>query len=150
MDVKENVTETTILNKNKEAIPLHGIMQNSDEMEPSPMSTSDTVYLFAAQDEDTPRRSNIFLTSFNCINSILGSGIIAMPYAIYRAGPIFGLILMALMALLTDYSLVILVKAGGIIGVNTYQVRIREHRRLDEGVAHLPMPIGCDRHWQFN
>ena len=60
-------------------------------------------------------------TGFNYVNSIIGSGVIGIPYALHRAGFFTGLLLLVLITILTDYSLVILVKAGNIAGVSTYQ-----------------------------
>jgi len=60
-------------------------------------------------------------TGFNYVNSIIGSGVIGIPYALHRAGFVLGLFLLIIIAILTDYSLVILVKSGNIAGVSTYQ-----------------------------
>lgn len=46
---------------------------------------------------------------FNYINSIVGSGIIGIPYALHRAGFGLGLLLLALVAVITDYSLILMV-----------------------------------------
>lgn len=62
--------------------------------------------------------SNIGL---NYINSILGSGIVGIPYALHKAGFGFGLFLLIALAIVTDYSLSLLVKAATIAGVSTYQ-----------------------------
>jgi len=45
-----------------------------------------------------------------------------IPYALSRSGFWFGLILLVGIAALTDYSLCILIKAGNLAGVSTYQV----------------------------
>ncbi|CAG2175525.1 unnamed protein product [Oppiella nova] len=66
--------------------------------------------------------SNLHQTGFNYVNSIIGSGVIGIPYALRTGGFGFGVILIMIIALLTDYSLCILVKAGNMVGVNTYQV----------------------------
>lgn len=60
-------------------------------------------------------------TGFNYVNSIIGSGVIGIPYALHRAGFFTGLMLLIVISILTDYSLIILVKAGNIAGVSTYQ-----------------------------
>lgn len=65
--------------------------------------------------------SGLSETGFNYVNSIIGSGVIGIPYALHRAGFFTGIILLVLISVLTDYSLVILVKAGNIAGVSTYQ-----------------------------
>ncbi|XP_023239840.1 putative sodium-coupled neutral amino acid transporter 11 [Centruroides sculpturatus] len=65
--------------------------------------------------------SNLHQTGFNYINSIIGSGIVGIPYAINQAGFVLGLLLLPIIAIATDYSLCILVKGGNIVGVSTYQ-----------------------------
>lgn len=45
-----------------------------------------------------------------------------MPYAIHQAGLFAGLALMTLVAGITDYSLIIMVRAGHLAGSFTYQV----------------------------
>ncbi|XP_035705613.1 putative sodium-coupled neutral amino acid transporter 11 isoform X2 [Folsomia candida] len=72
-------------------------------------------------DEETERKSSIAHASYNYINSILGSGVIGMPYALHQAGLFAGLGLMALVAVITDYSLLIMVRAGHLAGSFTYQ-----------------------------
>lgn len=47
---------------------------------------------------------------FNYINSIVGSGIIGIPYALHRAGFGLGLLILALVAVITDYSLILMVR----------------------------------------
>ncbi|XP_013781176.1 putative sodium-coupled neutral amino acid transporter 11 [Limulus polyphemus] len=65
--------------------------------------------------------SNLQQTGFNYINSIIGSGIIGIAYALRQAGFGLGIILLLFIALITDYSLCILVKSGNIVGATTYQ-----------------------------
>lgn len=57
----------------------------------------------------------------NYINSILGSGIVGIPYALHKAGFGFGLFLLVSLAMVTDYSLSLLVKSANLAGVNSYQ-----------------------------
>ncbi len=65
-------------------------------------------------------KSSLAHASFNYINSIIGSGIIAMPYALHQAGLFGGMFLMVLVAVITDYSLVIMVKGGQLSGSYSY------------------------------
>lgn len=57
----------------------------------------------------------------NYINSILGSGIVGIPYALHKAGFGFGLFLLISLAIVTDYSLSLLMKAASLAGVTSYQ-----------------------------
>lgn len=57
----------------------------------------------------------------NYINSILGSGIVGIPYALHKAVFGFGLFLLISLAVVTDYSLSLLVKSANLAGVTSYQ-----------------------------
>ncbi|XP_066153968.1 putative sodium-coupled neutral amino acid transporter 11 isoform X1 [Euwallacea fornicatus] len=72
-------------------------------------------------DEDKENKSSLHYASFNFINSIIGSGVIGIPYALHEAGFGFGLLLLAFVAYVTDYSLILMVKAGHISGRFSYQ-----------------------------
>ncbi|XP_039956254.1 putative sodium-coupled neutral amino acid transporter 11 isoform X2 [Bactrocera tryoni] len=64
--------------------------------------------------------SSLPQASFNYINSIVGSGVIGIPYALHRAGFVLGLILLILIAYITDYSLILMVRCGHICGRFSY------------------------------
>ncbi|KAJ2804822.1 hypothetical protein H4R20_002354 [Coemansia guatemalensis] len=49
---------------------------------------------------------------FNVLNTIIGSGIVALPYAIYNAGFVFGMVMLGAVALLSQFSLYALVVSG--------------------------------------
>ncbi|XP_023933710.1 putative sodium-coupled neutral amino acid transporter 11 [Lingula anatina] len=86
--------------------------------------TSDTYQLIDAQDgagEDRVKRSTLPMATFNFINSIIGSGIIGMPYALKQAGVGLGIILIILVAIITDYSVMLLIHGGQISNTNSYQ-----------------------------
>ena len=72
--------------------------------------------------EDKPNEEASKLsTSFNYINSILGSGIIAMPYALKNAGIVLGLILFILVSILSNYTLRLMIRNGELSGSSSYQ-----------------------------
>ncbi|TDG51746.1 hypothetical protein AWZ03_001806 [Drosophila navojoa] len=64
--------------------------------------------------------SSLPQASFNYINSIVGSGVIGIPYALHRAGFGLGLALLILVAYITDYSLILMVRCGHICGRFSY------------------------------
>ncbi|XP_070694655.1 putative sodium-coupled neutral amino acid transporter 11 [Pempheris klunzingeri] len=66
-------------------------------------------------------RSSMTSASFNFINSIIGSGIIGLPYALSQAGLPLGLLLLIVVAFITDYSIILLIKGGNLSGTNSYQ-----------------------------
>ncbi|RZB54392.1 Aa trans and/or Trp Tyr perm domain containing protein, partial [Asbolus verrucosus] len=72
-------------------------------------------------EEEAGNKSSLPWASFNFINSIIGSGVIGIPYALHEAGFGFGVALLILVAYITDYSLVLMVRSGHISGKFSYQ-----------------------------
>ncbi|XP_040004939.1 putative sodium-coupled neutral amino acid transporter 11 [Xiphias gladius] len=70
-------------------------------------------------------RNSMMSASFNFINSIIGSGIIGLPYALNQAGLPFGLLLLIVVAFIADYSIILLIKGGNMSGTNSYQSLVR-------------------------
>ncbi|XP_042891380.1 putative sodium-coupled neutral amino acid transporter 11 [Penaeus japonicus] len=75
------------------------------------------------EDDDDPKRekSSISFTSFNYINSIVGSGVIGMPLALHEAGFGVGLLLLVLVSIITDASLCLMISVSRTVQANTYQ-----------------------------
>ncbi|XP_051565565.1 putative sodium-coupled neutral amino acid transporter 11 isoform X2 [Myxocyprinus asiaticus] len=78
----------------------------------------DRDFLFHTEKGGTSSMSS---ASFNFINSIIGSGIIGLPYSMSQAGLPLGLLLLILVAFITDYSIILLVRGGNLSGTNSYQ-----------------------------
>ncbi|XP_060945193.1 putative sodium-coupled neutral amino acid transporter 11 [Limanda limanda] len=79
-----------------------------------------TMLIHPLKDASGARRSTTSAT-FNFINSIIGSGIIGLPYALSQAGLPLGLLLLVIVALITDYSIILLIRGGNLSGTNSYQ-----------------------------
>ncbi|XP_018027274.1 putative sodium-coupled neutral amino acid transporter 11 [Hyalella azteca] len=62
-----------------------------------------------------------FSAHVNYVNAVIGSGIIAMPFALREAGLVLGVVVIVLVAVVTDISLVLLMRAGRAARTNTYQ-----------------------------
>ncbi|XP_073865458.1 putative sodium-coupled neutral amino acid transporter 11 isoform X8 [Macaca fascicularis] len=58
---------------------------------------------------------------FNVVNSIIGSGIIGLPYSMKQAGFPLGILLLFWVSYVTDFSLILLIKGGALSGTDTYQ-----------------------------
>ncbi|XP_035264115.1 putative sodium-coupled neutral amino acid transporter 11 isoform X1 [Anguilla anguilla] len=69
--------------------------------------------------------SSMPAASFNFINSIIGSGIIGLPYSMNQAGLPLGMLLMILVACITDYSIILLIKGGQLSGTRSYQALVQ-------------------------
>eukprot|EP00092_Neocalanus_flemingeri_P027919 GFUD01030312.1.p1 GENE.GFUD01030312.1~~GFUD01030312.1.p1 ORF type:complete len:446 (+),score=110.18 GFUD01030312.1:430-1767(+) len=65
--------------------------------------------------------SSLLATTANYVNSIIGSGMIGIPFALKEAGFGLGLILLVVVGILTDYSLRLMVRAGTLSGTSSYQ-----------------------------
>ncbi|KAL4221915.1 hypothetical protein ACF0H5_017967 [Mactra antiquata] len=84
-------------------------------------SVSESRHLFEDDRHGDKEQTNVPMTSFNFINSIIGSGIIGIPFAMKQAGFGLGIILLILVAMITDYSIILLIEAGKLSNTNTYQ-----------------------------
>nr|XP_020846512.1 putative sodium-coupled neutral amino acid transporter 11 isoform X4 [Phascolarctos cinereus] len=62
-----------------------------------------------------------FSAIFNVVNSIIGSGIIGLPYSMQQAGLPLGILLLLWVSYVTDFSLVLLIKGGSLSGTDSYQ-----------------------------
>ncbi|KAK9762839.1 hypothetical protein K7432_011035 [Basidiobolus ranarum] len=60
--------------------------------------------------------------AFNILNTIIGSGILGLPFAVKQAGFVTGLIVLAFVGVLTDFSMRILVKSGRQTGIHHYSM----------------------------
>ena len=67
------------------------------------------------------KKTSMAGASFNFINSIVGAGIVGMPFALRLAGFGLGIFLILAMGALTDYSVNLLVKSGRLAGKMNYQ-----------------------------
>ncbi|NXT06666.1 AVT2 protein, partial [Prunella fulvescens] len=70
--------------------------------------------------------SDLASAGFNIINSIIGSGVIGLPYSMKEAGFPLGILLLFVVALITDYSIILLIKGGNLSNTKTYQELVRK------------------------
>lgn len=82
---------------------------------------SDRESLASFLTESENATSGIWQVTFNMSNAIVGAGIIGLPYAFKLSGLWFGLCLMVLMAILTNYSLGILIQSGVALRERSYE-----------------------------
>ncbi|XP_067842882.1 putative sodium-coupled neutral amino acid transporter 11 isoform X1 [Heptranchias perlo] len=93
------------------------MQENYDEM----VDVEDKKALVFNENTAEGEKSNLSSASFNVINSIIGSGIIGLPYSMKQAGFPLGMLLLFLVAYVTDYSIILLIKGGNLSGTSTYQ-----------------------------
>ncbi|XP_061827758.1 putative sodium-coupled neutral amino acid transporter 11 [Nerophis lumbriciformis] len=70
-------------------------------------------------------RYSMIAACFNFVNSIIGSGIIGLPYALNQAGLPCGLLLLIMVAFVTDYTIILLIRGGNLSGTDSYQSLVR-------------------------
>ena len=102
--------------------------------------------------------SDIGLVSVNLSNSIIGAGIIGLPFAIQKAGYVVGVIMMLLMAWVSRLSLGWLLNAGIALRIRSYEdaafqtlgVRGSQAVLLSQFCESLLRPSRVCTAWQHN
>ncbi|KAK7909671.1 hypothetical protein WMY93_014355 [Mugilogobius chulae] len=61
------------------------------------------------------------MSVFNLGNAIMGSGILGLAYAMANAGVVMFLVLLTVVAVLSSYSIHLLLKCSGIVGIRAYE-----------------------------
>ncbi|KAK2839751.1 hypothetical protein Q5P01_013491 [Channa striata] len=104
---------------------LMQITKTRDQRPESKLNNEEGTSLTFPQKAVGESRSSMINACFNFINSIIGSGIIGLPYALNEAGLPFGLLLLILVAYITDYSIILLIKGGNLSGTDSYQSLVK-------------------------
>ena len=71
-------------------------------------------------DKSDEGTSSIMSASFNMVNSIVGAGMIGIPFALREAGLVVGILLLVVMGFVTDYSIMLIIKSGIAIDKHNY------------------------------
>ncbi|XP_051566528.1 putative sodium-coupled neutral amino acid transporter 11 isoform X1 [Myxocyprinus asiaticus] len=98
-------------------------MENHERENPSVEQKEDDRDFLLSPQNHTGKggTSSMSSATFNFINSIIGSRIIGLPYSMSQAGLPLGLFLLTLVAFITDYSIILLVRGGNLSDTNSYQ-----------------------------
>uniref|UniRef100_A0AAY4DTH8 Amino acid transporter transmembrane domain-containing protein n=1 Tax=Denticeps clupeoides TaxID=299321 RepID=A0AAY4DTH8_9TELE len=67
------------------------------------------------------RKTSFGMSVFNLSNAIMGSGILGLSYAMSNTGIILFLILLTSIAVLSSYSVHLLLKSAGVVGIRAYE-----------------------------
>lgn len=84
-------------------------------------------FLSAMDDKKTTRftdfegKTSFGMSVFNLGNAIMGSGILGLAYAMANTGVILFLVLLTVVAGLSSYSIHLLLKCSGIVGIRAYE-----------------------------
>ena len=57
---------------------------------------------------------------FNLVNTVIGVGILSIPYCFKRAGLVLGAVVLVSLCILTEQTLMLLVRAGDVYGTSSY------------------------------
>uniref|UniRef100_A0A8D0EUF7 Solute carrier family 38 member 3 n=1 Tax=Strix occidentalis caurina TaxID=311401 RepID=A0A8D0EUF7_STROC len=85
---------------------------------PGVTSASPPCYVSSMQFEG---KTSFGMSVFNLSNAIMGSGILGLAYAMANTGIILFLFLLTAVALLSSYSIHLLLKSSGIVGIRAYE-----------------------------
>ncbi|XP_059024935.1 putative sodium-coupled neutral amino acid transporter 11 isoform X2 [Mustela lutreola] len=86
-----------------------------------PQSNLDDRETLVSEQKHKGKTYHQFTAVFNVVNSIIGSGIIGLPYSMKQAGFPLGILLLFGVSYVTDFSLILLIKGGALSGTDTYQ-----------------------------
>ncbi|XP_044098170.1 putative sodium-coupled neutral amino acid transporter 11 isoform X2 [Neovison vison] len=86
-----------------------------------PQSNLDDRETLVSEQKHRGKTYHQFTAVFNVVNSIIGSGIIGLPYSMKQAGFPLGILLLFGVSYVTDFSLILLIKGGALSGTDTYQ-----------------------------
>ncbi|XP_076003208.1 sodium-coupled neutral amino acid transporter 3-like [Genypterus blacodes] len=84
-------------------------------------------FLSSMEDKKTTRftdfegKTSFGMSVFNLGNAIMGSGILGLAYAMANTGVILFLVLLTVVAVLSSYSIHLLLKSSGIVGIRAYE-----------------------------
>uniref|UniRef100_A0A672GKV4 Sodium-coupled neutral amino acid transporter 3-like n=1 Tax=Salarias fasciatus TaxID=181472 RepID=A0A672GKV4_SALFA len=84
-------------------------------------------FLSGVDDKKTTRftdfegKTSFGMSVFNLGNAIMGSGILGLAYAMANAGVVLFLLLLTVVAVLSSYSIHLLLKCSGIVGIRAYE-----------------------------
>ncbi|XP_042639212.1 sodium-coupled neutral amino acid transporter 5 [Orycteropus afer afer] len=70
---------------------------------------------------DFEGKTSFGMSVFNLSNAIMGSGILGLAYAMAHTGIIFFLVLLLCIALLSSYSIHLLLTCSGVVGIRAYE-----------------------------
>uniref|UniRef100_A0A671VXD2 Solute carrier family 38 member 3a n=1 Tax=Sparus aurata TaxID=8175 RepID=A0A671VXD2_SPAAU len=70
---------------------------------------------------DFEGKTSFGMSVFNLGNAIMGSGILGLAYAMANTGVVLFLVLLTVVAVLSSYSIHLLLKSSGIVGIRAYE-----------------------------
>uniref|UniRef100_A0A8C8J016 Amino acid transporter transmembrane domain-containing protein n=1 Tax=Oncorhynchus tshawytscha TaxID=74940 RepID=A0A8C8J016_ONCTS len=100
-------------------VPLeNGIPRAEEEEEMLPHKSDGTK---KPQFTDFEGKTSFGMSVFNLSNAIMGSGILGLSYAMSNTGIVLFIILLTCIACLSSYSVHLLLKSAGVVGIRAYE-----------------------------
>ncbi|XP_072308799.1 sodium-coupled neutral amino acid transporter 3-like isoform X2 [Eucyclogobius newberryi] len=101
--------------------------ENSHKPDNAASNLPESQEFLAVDDKKTQRftdfegKTSFGMSVFNLGNAIMGSGILGLAYAMANAGVVMFLVLLTVVAVLSSYSIHLLLKCSGIVGIRAYE-----------------------------
>ncbi|XP_056104592.1 sodium-coupled neutral amino acid transporter 3a isoform X2 [Rhinichthys klamathensis goyatoka] len=118
----EETTATAIKSQSEDAAHTDRTPGNAEANLPE-----SSEFLSNVDDKKTPRftdfegKTSFGMSVFNLGNAIMGSGILGLAYAMANTGIVLFIILLTAVAGLSSYSIHLLLKSSGIVGIRAYE-----------------------------
>ncbi|XP_062842372.1 sodium-coupled neutral amino acid transporter 3a isoform X2 [Trichomycterus rosablanca] len=122
----------TTANKTQTGSPARELVPNSTEntrttRDAESNQAENSEFLSNDEDNKTPRftdfegKTSFGMSVFNLGNAIMGSGILGLAYAMANTGVVMFLFLLTAVACLSAYSIHLLLKSSGVVGIRAYE-----------------------------
>ncbi|XP_028969995.1 sodium-coupled neutral amino acid transporter 3 isoform X1 [Esox lucius] len=109
----------------QEIVPNSSQNVRSEDLEAKRAESQE--FLSSIEDKKTTRftdfegKTSFGMSVFNLGNAIMGSGILGLSYAMANTGVVLFLVLLTVVAVLSSYSIHLLLKSSGIVGIRAYE-----------------------------
>lgn len=96
---------------------MHGLIQEDETLDIT-QDESDISMASPGFERNTKKGLSAFAASLAILSTIIGGGVVGLPYSFYQTGIPLGVACNIVFALLTFYSCVLFMKARNIVGNN--------------------------------
>jgi len=115
--MEKNETEVHVEN---EDIPFSFLQPHPEFEQLSKKTRSNSLEIIVPKADCTSRKSTLLTATINLIATIVGGGVLSLPISFQQSGLILGTLLMIFAAIVTDFSLYILVSCARRTGARSY------------------------------
>jgi len=112
---------TPVASTNAKVVERSPFFQPSDPRKVRPMESPGGTMRMQKKPVDAENKSNILGASANLVVSIVGAGIVGIPYAMEQSGLVAGFVMIVVVAFMTEKSLRLLIETAKHIDVPSYE-----------------------------